>query len=388
MVAGTVLLCVPLSFSGTAATVIGSVICAMGGAFALIRWLQLYICLPVKTAVGVLSVAYVFYFALIPVVNLMPLPAVPVLIVALPVASFAMYRRALTLCPVGSERCGREYYTPENIQGFWRQGFGVVVYSFLLGTRHGFALSSYDPTMDVSCLVIGILFLAATFWWVYGLCRSIDFPRVFQILLIMLATTAVLLVLSPGVSIEVASGCFSAGSSIILVLFFMALVDLGNHSSYHPFAVCGVGLALYGIPRPLGSFVSDYLRGFAPEQYLAVLALLLAYLVIICTAFLLSTRQAGMRPLFYDLSGHASAGEMSSVDVESRCLALGAEFGLSAREIEVVQLICKGRDKAYIADTLFISENTVRSYSKNAYRKLGVHSKRELLDLLEQGAAR
>ena len=44
--------------------------------------------------------------------------------------------------------------------------------------------------------------------------------------------------------------------------------------------------------------------------------------------------------------------------------------------------MCRGRDKAYIAETLFISENTVRSYSKTAYRKLGVHSKREMLDLV------
>ncbi|MFR1167090.1 MAG: helix-turn-helix domain-containing protein [Adlercreutzia equolifaciens] len=35
-----------------------------------------------------------------------------------------------------------------------------------------------------------------------------------------------------------------------------------------------------------------------------------------------------------------------------------------------------------IAETLFISENTVRSHSKHIYQKLGVHPKQEVLDLL------
>ena len=43
----------------------------------------------------------------------------------------------------------------------------------------------------------------------------------------------------------------------------------------------------------------------------------------------------------------------------------------------------KGRDVPSIAKQLFISENTVRSHSKSIYKKLDIHSKQELLDLLE-----
>ncbi|MEG0017021.1 MAG: helix-turn-helix transcriptional regulator, partial [Gordonibacter sp.] len=52
----------------------------------------------------------------------------------------------------------------------------------------------------------------------------------------------------------------------------------------------------------------------------------------------------------------------------------------------VFLLLAKGRDVPSIAKQLFISENTVRSHSKNVYRKLDVHSKQELLDLLEKNA--
>ena len=46
-------------------------------------------------------------------------------------------------------------------------------------------------------------------------------------------------------------------------------------------------------------------------------------------------------------------------------------------------MLAKGRDVPSIAKQLFISENTVRSHSKSIYRKLKIHSKQELLDLLE-----
>ena len=46
-------------------------------------------------------------------------------------------------------------------------------------------------------------------------------------------------------------------------------------------------------------------------------------------------------------------------------------------------LLYKGRSKRKIASELFISENTVREYSRKLYKKLRIHSKEELVDLFE-----
>lgn len=58
-------------------------------------------------------------------------------------------------------------------------------------------------------------------------------------------------------------------------------------------------------------------------------------------------------------------------------------FDLSERETEVALLIAQGRSKSYIAEALCLSENTVRTHAKNVYTKLDVHSKQELIDLLQ-----
>lgn len=50
---------------------------------------------------------------------------------------------------------------------------------------------------------------------------------------------------------------------------------------------------------------------------------------------------------------------------------------ISEREKEVLNELCQGKSYKMIADTLFISEETVRRHLKNIYRKLHVGSKSE-----------
>lgn len=45
---------------------------------------------------------------------------------------------------------------------------------------------------------------------------------------------------------------------------------------------------------------------------------------------------------------------------------------LSPREVDVVQAICRGRSNAEIAGTLHLSPNSVKTYVRTAYRKMGV----------------
>ena len=68
--------------------------------------------------------------------------------------------------------------------------------------------------------------------------------------------------------------------------------------------------------------------------------------------------------------------------LSKQCLVLKRDYGLSARETEVCELIARGRSVAAIAEELFVSENTVRTHSKHIYTKLDIHSRQELGELL------
>lgn len=52
-----------------------------------------------------------------------------------------------------------------------------------------------------------------------------------------------------------------------------------------------------------------------------------------------------------------------------------ADYCLTARELEVIQLLVRGEDYKSIADNLFISVFTVRAHIRNIYDKLHVHTK-------------
>ena len=85
------------------------------------------------------------------------------------------------------------------------------------------------------------------------------------------------------------------------------------------------------------------------------------------------------------VEGTSAADAVDVVDrpaaFEETAARLAREHSLTAREEQVVALVACGRSAVYIAGELGIAPETVRSYLKSAYPKLGVHSKQELIDL-------
>jgi DNA-binding NarL/FixJ family response regulator len=56
---------------------------------------------------------------------------------------------------------------------------------------------------------------------------------------------------------------------------------------------------------------------------------------------------------------------------------LGREAGLSARESHVLRLIVQGYTNVEIAERLYLSVNSIKTYIRTAYRKLGVSSRQQ-----------
>ena len=67
----------------------------------------------------------------------------------------------------------------------------------------------------------------------------------------------------------------------------------------------------------------------------------------------------------------------------ARVQAFAEAHDLTQREAEVLALICQGRTRAYIAEELGISPNTVKGYIHAVYQKAGVSDKQDLIDRVE-----
>jgi DNA-binding NarL/FixJ family response regulator len=74
----------------------------------------------------------------------------------------------------------------------------------------------------------------------------------------------------------------------------------------------------------------------------------------------------------------ASGWELGDSELtDARASRLGADVGLTPREVEILGLIARGVSNQEIADRVFLSINSVKTYIRTAYRKIGVHSRAE-----------
>ena len=67
----------------------------------------------------------------------------------------------------------------------------------------------------------------------------------------------------------------------------------------------------------------------------------------------------------------------------ARCEEIADCYLLSRRETEVMFLLAKGHNAAFIQDKLCISKSTAKTHINHIYRKLDIHTQQELLNMVE-----
>lgn len=90
-----------------------------------------------------------------------------------------------------------------------------------------------------------------------------------------------------------------------------------------------------------------------------------------------ATTQHGMQPYVSRLLAASEAEQPSQSDPLSRSAAHPLVEPLSARELEVLQLIEKGLSNQEISDRLFLALTTVKGHNRNIFGKLGVQRRTE-----------
>ncbi len=276
---------------------------------------------------------------------------------------------------------------PSKLSGlYW-----LVVAEFAVyGLVAGLVRTPYENVQFLSAVNItgGLLLSVATaafMIWAYRKQADMHLNSVCQIILLLLLTVLLILVLFGDVrSIPAPIASLFARYGVYTLLLFMLCILISRENA-HPYAVFGIGWGLFTLATGVGMTIANVAD---ISRFSATVALGIVYLLFIIT-FAALARTKGDDKLFVseDEQGgleraSQDVGEQTLNDIVRRCAEIGEEHGLTKREIEVVQLICLGRSKSHIAETFDIAENTVRGYAKNAYRKLGIHSRQDLLTIV------
>ena len=272
-------------------------------------------------------------------------------------------------------------YDRSALPEFWKLLVAVIIYSFLLTLRNTVTFES-GAFISFALNVFAFVTAAVLFWSMMLHGSSMLFERRLQLLLLLFAVGFFLLPFASGLVYEGIGVLFFIATGLIYMLFILATIDVAHYSSVHPFVIIGAWGACYGIPRilyyPTQVLLANY--GDASTSVFAV-SLVSMLSIVVIVALLLGAPAAGLRPIFFSLS-HPSDFLGDAISIDETCRVLAQKHGLTTRELEILILICNGRSKGYIADTLYISENTVKAHTKNVYAKLSVHSKEDLLRLL------
>lgn len=188
----------------------------------------------------------------------------------------------------------------------------------------------------------------------------------------------------------VGSGPFQFGAIAVFVfysalgLFAVALIlTVNNQGEYSPIFVIGIALSLFALSALVGYALRQ--AGLDQDERGSLLLVVstgyLIYLIVSPSIQLWRMRKNTFKEAEDDLKA-------DELNVGETCKGLAEKYELSAREEEILAFVSRGYNSPYIAKALFISDSTVRSHLKSIYRKTGVTSRMELLDLTKKEAIR
>lgn len=328
----------------------------------------------------------------------LPLELAPLWLVC--IVAMPMPALCVVACRCGLSRLstGAKHSPPVTV----RSTFPLPAYLVVLAA-FGLVLGSFwmvvEPHMGVA-LTVGMVLLQIVVPLGFLILllhayQTISLGFVFQLILVLVMAAALVAgggeAGRAGVLGDVAPTVAYLSRFFLKMMTITVLIVLAQQSLVSPMALFGVGY---------GTFLVSLTTGIALHRTVApwvstdsfVLVMFLVLVVVMTVVLAISMYQQRDARLFSTyLPGDVppmATNPLSRRDlVLQRCDELARGAALANREGDVMRLIGLGHSKGYIAEELGLSENTVRGYAKSLYRKLDIHSRHELLELIDEEGA-
>lgn len=273
--------------------------------------------------------------------------------------------------------------------------FCAAAIAFAVAITRTMTLSTKPDAVGVLgalCMAVGSGVLLVVMRGRWGRRASqVTIPLLFRIMFPLVATLLLVLSIGGEKFEQMASAAVFALYAIMFALIIPASVDSARREGSPAVAVYGVFAGIVYVvfagATLLGTWLFAEGGGFGATTSL-VATLLVLYVLAMAYA-LVQRRATASEGAAESGGGTAVPTTPSELDdlpdpIERRCLVLSEQFALSPRETDVLVAFAHGRNVSYLAEQLYLSPNTIRSHSKTLYTKLGVHSKQELLNLVEE----
>ncbi len=351
--------------------------CLAGAAFALpfSQWIVSWGKLPFPWLMLIMGLGSVIIGMLCCVLDLLSLRISPLLAMLLPaVAGYLLIReRPWSASASGVEEKAQD----DSLQAGGRLSV-VRLASFLLcgGFVWALIINTWMPALDVKWfwffIPCGLVTCAVS---ALAIRKHAWFGDAY-LLLIGIFCVVVLLSLTP--LLHSVFGYFSIFTSSWILLFcsiigiILLSSELGDSASAFTF---GSVACIY-----LAHFVVETVAPRLPLQDTNILVICIVLLVFALILFM------GERTDSNSSVGNVEGNAANEPESANPIKALASSYSLTSREEEVMDLLSKGNSVKRISEILVVSENTVKFHRSNIYKKLGINSKQELIDMVSKNS--
>lgn len=186
--------------------------------------------------------------------------------------------------------------------------------------------------------------------------------------------------LSPSLSFFLLDSSYTAMSMLVALLACGISYTLGTSAAW----IFGLLVAVQFAARSLGQSCK-YLLGTSGDLALlhGVVSILAVMSIVIASLVLASEKGLFANWGSRQTDPEAVAEAFGGVPfIQMRIDSLSDTYGLTQRETDVVRLLAQGKSNSVIANEMFIAVGTVKAHIQHVYQKLGIHTRKELFELI------
>lgn len=302
-----------------------------------------------------------------------------------------------------------------------RFGLPIVIFGFVLGALRHVCLSGLLPYEDLTAqLVIGAAACAGLAVIIATMAISKNesyWDMIFRCVLPVIALAVFCVPHLFGDYALLAGFFVIAGYICFETLMWFLIADLSQEFRLSPIFMFGLGRGLLELGSLIGSWLAQIpgdntitgVFGNAEGALVLMLALAVAYSLLPRrreVRAIVDPNHVIKMPGFDALQTHiekqqvedepqqeTDGEEVGAAEVDAkirakgrfhaRCEEIADCYMLSRRETEVMFLLAKGHNAAFIQDKLCISKSTAKTHINHIYRKLDIHTQQELLNMVE-----
>jgi DNA-binding CsgD family transcriptional regulator len=359
---------------------LGSILLATGDALIVMLWARLSATLELRDLYlyvllsNMLSLVVYFLVTLLPEQSSIPVA------VAIFVASAVFVKYALAL----REQQQWEYSLPvfkRAVRGVAQPLIGTMILFFMSGLmqqitrQRELPLSEFQQiSLLTSAVVVLCLLLPALL-----VRKPFNIARIYTLAVPLSAAGFLLLPLIWNAAGGIVNSLAQLGSMVAAIVLWCVLADMTRDTKLPPVLLFAIALACTDAAMLAGSLVG-FMNADTLQQgdiALTTVALVAAYLLFMVAIF-----------LFKDKSSKDREGEPPTevVHVDAllphRCEKIAKGHRLTSRECEIFILLAQGYTIPVISEKLFVSENTIKSHVKSIYQKLEIHTRSDLIEMV------